>query len=37
MKGIGIRLFELTQALKYFATLMAATNLAVGKVEMLRA
>jgi len=35
MKGIGIRLFELTQALKYFATLMAATNLAVGKVEML--
>ena len=35
MKGIGIRLFEMTQALKYFATLMAATNLAVGEVEML--
>jgi hypothetical protein len=30
MKGIVIRLFELTQVLKYFATLMAATNLAVG-------
>jgi hypothetical protein len=37
MKVIGIRLFELTQVLKYFATLMEATNLAMGKAEMLRA
>jgi len=35
MKGIVIGLFELKQALKYFATLMATTNLAAGKVEML--
>jgi hypothetical protein len=36
MKYIGVRRVELTQGLKCFAYLMAATNLAAGKVEVPR-